>query len=107
MNCPKCHKPNVENAKFCSHCGEPLQTKQKTRQTYDNCTNCGAKLAPDASYCNKCGAAVIKLPKSSRSSARAQDAPIPPPLQVATRVTKILWWFGRNVSSTLEGLLPI
>jgi predicted nucleic acid-binding Zn ribbon protein len=103
VNCPKCHKPNVENAKFCSHCGEPLQTKQKTRQTYDNCTNCGAKLAPDASYCNKCGAAVIKLPKSSRSSARAQDAPIPPPLQVAT--TKgdrkdPSDRFGRNVSSS-------
>ena len=79
MNCPKCHKPNVENAKFCSHCGEPLQTKKTI--VYDNCTNCGAKLAPDKTHGN--GAAVT-VAQVQQVECKSTDAPIPLPLQAAT-----------------------
>lgn len=36
MNCPKCHAPNFEGTKFCSHCGAPLDPNfisRKSRKT--------------------------------------------------------------------------
>ncbi|HHX36995.1 MAG TPA: zinc-ribbon domain-containing protein [Clostridiaceae bacterium] len=87
MNCPKCHKSNVEGALFCSHCGEPLQSKQHPRPKYENCTNCGAKLSPDSAYCNRCGAAVIKLPTAGKSGAKTKGG-IVPPIDVSTTGTK-------------------
>jgi len=44
--CPKCGKPNAQNAKFCLECGQKLQL---------SCPKCGHPVKADAKFCNDCG----------------------------------------------------
>lgn len=43
-----CGNDNVQDAKFCSNCGNP-----KPQTAF--CTNCGAKLDANAKFCSNCG----------------------------------------------------
>jgi len=47
MHCPSCGQPARPGAKFCDHCGAPLQV---------TCPQCGATLRSGAKFCDHCGA---------------------------------------------------
>jgi membrane protease subunit (stomatin/prohibitin family) len=49
--CPKCGAANLANAKFCTECGEKMQTGAQTVP----CVKCGAALAAGSKFCNECG----------------------------------------------------
>ena len=49
--CPKCGAANLANAKFCTECGEKMQTGAQTVP----CVKCGAALAVGSKFCNECG----------------------------------------------------
>lgn len=50
-SCPKCGAANLANAKFCTECGEKMQTNAQTVP----CVKCGAALAAGSKFCNECG----------------------------------------------------
>jgi hypothetical protein len=47
--CPSCGKPTRSEAKFCDHCGKPMEAV---------CTKCGSALRSGAKFCDNCGTAV-------------------------------------------------
>ena len=49
VKCPNCG--NVITGNFCMECG----TKKPEEPTEKHCTNCGAKVGPDAKFCMECG----------------------------------------------------
>src|SRR6476659_5914057 len=49
--CPKCGAANLANAKFCTECGEKMQTGAQTVP----CVKCGAALPAGSKFCNECG----------------------------------------------------
>jgi hypothetical protein len=48
VTCPSCGA-RVKPSKFCSECGQPLQTKSE-------CTSCHAEIPPGSKFCPECGA---------------------------------------------------
>ena len=46
--CPNCHYENDKDAKYCNHCGKPLQTKVV-------CPSCDKENPKGSTYCSKCG----------------------------------------------------
>ena len=50
MNCPVCHAPNKDGARFCRECGVPLALR---------CGNCGASHEAGQKFCDECGAVLI------------------------------------------------
>ncbi|MEE9420373.1 MAG: zinc ribbon domain-containing protein, partial [Desulfatiglandaceae bacterium] len=46
-NCPDCKLPITKEARFCPHCGHQ-------QLVFDQCTNCGKNLPPNARLCSKC-----------------------------------------------------
>ena len=48
--CPACDGENLDEARFCSHCGHGLAARPET------CTSCGADLPAEARFCPACGA---------------------------------------------------
>ena len=46
--CENCHYENEKDAKYCSHCGKPLETKVI-------CPSCGKENQKESTYCSKCG----------------------------------------------------
>lgn len=48
MNCSKCHSELRPGAKFCTKCGQKIETEPV-------CPQCGASLKPNAKFCTKCG----------------------------------------------------
>ena len=46
--CPSCGNPITAGAKFCSNCGEKLQTASV-------CPKCGEPITPGAKFCMNCG----------------------------------------------------
>ena len=48
MNCPKCQSELRPGAKFCTKCGQKIETAPV-------CPQCGAPLKPNAKFCTKCG----------------------------------------------------
>ena len=51
IECPSCHKPISEEARFCPHCGNQIIEILR-------CPNCSAQLTPEAIFCFKCGSKV-------------------------------------------------
>jgi class 3 adenylate cyclase/tetratricopeptide (TPR) repeat protein len=47
MQCPSCHHPNRDSAKFCEACGATLGER--------SCPGCGASLRALAKFCDSCG----------------------------------------------------
>ena len=52
--CPKCGESTLD-ARFCQHCGEPL----------NSCTSCGAKVSKGAKFCPHCGMELILVKTSA------------------------------------------
>ena len=48
VTCPKCGASIKKTAKFCSECGEKLNTKKF-------CSNCGVEINSNAKFCPECG----------------------------------------------------
>lgn len=51
-SCPKCGDVNAADPTFCIACGARLQAPGARL-----CSGCDARLAPDASFCSRCGQA--------------------------------------------------
>ena len=47
MNCPKCNAILRPGVKFCTSCGQKIETSA-------TCTQCGAPLKSGAKFCTKC-----------------------------------------------------
>jgi membrane protease subunit (stomatin/prohibitin family) len=54
--CPECHNPIGEDAKFCPQCGHQ-------QLVFDQCSHCGKNLTPSAKFCSRCGQAVADKPQ--------------------------------------------
>ena len=54
--CPECHNPIGEDAKFCPQCGHQ-------QLVFDQCSHCGKNLTPNAKFCSRCGQAVVDKPQ--------------------------------------------
>ena len=46
MNCPTCHTPNPDGAKFCMNCGSKVALL---------CPQCNAEMPEGAKFCLNCG----------------------------------------------------
>jgi phage FluMu protein Com len=67
---PKCGKYNVDDAKFCVSCGEPLESGYEEDGNNDSnkkdsdqiiyCSRCGAPNVDEAEFCEDCGERLIK-----------------------------------------------
>lgn len=55
VECPNCHYPLPEAAKFCPKCGIKIETQWPAF-----CMECGSSLRPGAKFCPKCGAKINK-----------------------------------------------
>jgi len=51
FNCPECHNPIPQSAKFCPQCGHQ-------QVVFQQCLKCGKNLIPSAKFCSRCGQAV-------------------------------------------------
>ena len=67
--CPNCNYQNPEGASQCEACYTPLPA-------LITCSNCGAKVQADASFCGQCG----------HSLANQSSVPAPPPPAAATPI---------------------
>ncbi len=65
MNCLKCDREVVEQAKFCSYCGERLALP---------CTSCGVLNPPDGLFCHDCGRGLDESPAEPRGAAPGRFA---------------------------------
>jgi len=54
--CPECHNPIGEDAKFCPQCGHQ-------QLVFDQCSHCGKNLTPSAKFCSRCGQAAAEKPQ--------------------------------------------
>ncbi len=61
MNCPKCNAILRPGVKFCTSCGQKIETSA-------TCTQCGAPLKSGAKFCIKCGQRVTLAEKTSAPS---------------------------------------
>lgn len=53
--CPECGLPGI-SGQFCQSCGAQITTPEESRF----CVKCNAKQRPGASFCNKCGASLLR-----------------------------------------------
>ena len=61
MNCPKCNAILRPGVKFCTSCGQKIETSA-------TCTQCGTPLKSGAKFCIKCGQRVTLAEKTSAPS---------------------------------------
>jgi ABC-type oligopeptide transport system substrate-binding subunit/class 3 adenylate cyclase/type II secretory pathway predicted ATPase ExeA len=64
MKCPNCSGDNPGDARFCQHCGQPLEQR---------CLRCGTSNVADAAFCKQCGASLAAAP--DRLGALRKSAP--------------------------------
>jgi tetratricopeptide (TPR) repeat protein len=69
MKCPECQTENADSAKFCTACGQQLQTETV-------CPQCSHINRPTAKFCEECGYVLVQL-------ARATAPPSPEPTSFA------------------------
>lgn len=67
MNCPKCNKPLRPGAKFCTACGQKIESAEA-------CPECGAELRPGAKFCTRCGTKIASS-QPSPEEAGAESSP--------------------------------
>ena len=58
-NCPKCQRPLMENARFCTTCGS--QSPVESVATTLACHKCRSALKPGAKFCTNCGVVLPDL----------------------------------------------
>jgi membrane protease subunit (stomatin/prohibitin family) len=54
MKCPECQTENADSAKFCTACGQQLQTETV-------CPQCSHINRPTAKFCEECGYVLVQL----------------------------------------------
>lgn len=70
MKCIKCNAELKAGAKFCTTCGQKVETPSSSETSSNNsnkCAGCGATLKPNSKFCTSCGKPVVAA------------APTPPP----------------------------
>jgi len=57
--CGKCGAELYDDSTFCSKCGAPVSTTEKTARTVTQgkifCRKCGSQIKPESKFCTKCG----------------------------------------------------
>jgi predicted amidophosphoribosyltransferase len=66
MKCPHCQAENREGRKFCTACGQPLQTEMV-------CPQCRHTNRPTAKFCEECGQPLT-------ATQAPPPTPTPPPI---------------------------
>ena len=63
LKCPHCGFTVLDDAKFCSNCGSPLEqtTTKGEADTNLHCKNCGVELSDGAMFCTSCGTSIQGL----------------------------------------------
>jgi tetratricopeptide (TPR) repeat protein len=61
MKCPKCNTENSDTAKFCTACGQQLQTEVV-------CPQCNHTNKPTAKFCEECGHSLIEAAPGTAQS---------------------------------------
>jgi len=64
MECPRCGEHNLEGAKFCNDCGQPLTAI---------CRSCAHANPPGSRFCNHCGEALAPAPQVVTTSFRSPE----------------------------------
>ncbi|HEY91003.1 MAG TPA: protein kinase [Dehalococcoidia bacterium] len=70
MQCPKCQTENIEGAKFCKTCGQPLHTERL-------CPQCGHVNSPDSGFCIECGHSLTEPAREPASTPPPPRSPEP------------------------------
>ncbi len=68
--CSSCNKELIDEAKFCSECGNPTEIPKKL------CANCQSELESDAKFCIECGTQACILPSDEEKN-EVLGAPAP------------------------------
>lgn len=83
MNCPKCNSELRIGAKFCTKCGQKIETSPL-------CPQCNSPLKPGAKFCTKCGCKLTESPATNQSAeVKATQAPIAD--DMSTSKGRIYW----------------
>lgn len=53
--CENCGAVLIENAKFCTVCGKPVQKPVPAEGSENKCPICGATISEELSFCTSCG----------------------------------------------------
>ena len=64
MKCNKCGLENIENAKFCAHCGEKIESVNNGKK----CVICGNENEEGAKYCAVCGSQLSQVQNNYSST---------------------------------------
>lgn len=67
MQCPKCHNEVNIEAKYCPHCGSPLDSR---------CPNCQHKVSPEDKFCSNCGYQLKGQPTEKKEDIKGYYVPI-------------------------------
>ena len=53
--CPYCRAKNEENARYCSSCSRPIETRKPEEKVVVVCPKCGARNDEKSKFCSSCG----------------------------------------------------
>jgi len=84
MKCPQCQIKNSDSAKFCTACGQQLQTEMA-------CPQCHHTNKPTAKFCEECGHTLVEL-----TPAAAQPLPSPVPTSFANGRYQVKKFLGEG-----------
>ncbi|MEO0395674.1 MAG: FHA domain-containing protein [Cyanobacteria bacterium P01_A01_bin.137] len=82
--CPNCNYQNPEAASQCEACYTPLPALIK-------CSNCGAEVQADASFCGQCGHSLANQVAQPSSAAASPPDPLPSAAATAPAVSSPLY----------------
>gem|GEM_PF-2412466 len=77
--CPECTRSVAREARFCQHCGHPLQATGQVR----HCAGCNGQVWRSDRHCRSCGRALPAAPLEARRP-RAEIAVNPEPSAIAS-----------------------
>ncbi|MBQ7941699.1 MAG: zinc-ribbon domain-containing protein [Muribaculaceae bacterium] len=84
MNCPKCNSELREGAKFCTQCGQKIETSSL-------CPQCNAPLKPGAKFCTRCGYKLTVATVEVNAQAETKASPVQVPDDMNTAKGRIYW----------------
>jgi uncharacterized RDD family membrane protein YckC len=106
VQCLKCNHQEVEGAKFCTNCGEPLKVEEM-RPEVNFCPGCGSKREAEGIFCINCGynflegRAIKEVSTSKEISIHSAN----PELTFEKRTEIIYASFGQRLGASLIDLL--
>ena len=55
MKCSNCDHLVPDGEKFCTNCGQKIESKSESNQNTKYCSNCGESMEKDSQFCTNCG----------------------------------------------------